>query len=194
MNWQTFFNPFSKFSERTLLIAGIIITILGIYIGYISNCSFNGALNFQVLEGISLKRVAIENTINISCMTFCLFFLGKYLNTKTRLIDVFLVALIYRLPLYFNALISFLLVPKNFNEKLLKNIKTPEMVFDNQTDKILIGIFALLTVLLATYSIVLLTYGFKTATNTKKWQHYVFFTITILITIGISKYLIFRIY
>ena len=43
------------------------------------------------------------------------------------------------------------------------------------------------TILLLVYAIVLLTNGFKTATNLKKWQNYIWFAVALIIGEIVSK-------
>lgn len=188
MNWQTFFNPFSKFEEKQLLIGGIFLTFLGTVIGFLCNASFDGVLDMHILEKTTFSKVAIENTINIATITILLFSLGKFFNSKTRFIDILNTSLWYRFPLYFSPILATLLLPKNLNEKLTKGAN----LLENQTELILTGIFAILTLLIIAYNITLLVYGFKTATNTKKWQHFALMGLTILIAEIVSKYIFFQ--
>ena len=190
MNWQTLFNPFSKFEENQLLIGGILVTILGTIIGFLCNVTFDGVLDMHIIEETTLIKVTIENTVNISTITLLLFVLGKIVNPKTRFIDILNTCLWHRFPLYFGAILSIILLPKNLNEKLLKGAN----IMENPSVLVLTVIFGILILLIAAYSIILLVYGFKTATNTKKWQHFVFFGITILIAEIISKYIFYKLF
>lgn len=190
MNWQTLFNPFSKFEENQLLIGGIILTIIGTLIGFLCNASFDGVLDMHIVEKTTFSKVAIENTINVATITILLFVLGKILNSKTRFIDILNTSLWYRFPLYLSPILATLLLPKDLNEKLLKGAN----ILENQTELILTALFAIITLLIVAYNITLLVYGFKTATNTKKWQHFVLMGLTILIAEFVSKYILSQLF
>ena len=190
MNWQLIFNPFSKFSEYRLVFGGIFLTFLGTYVGFFCNVSYYGVLDIHLLDSTSFLRVLIENGINIGAVLVILFFLGKILNTKTRVIDIFNTALWYRLPIYLISLISRLLLSKDFKEKTAKLLENPESVFEDKLELFYSGFFALLTAIFAAYAIVLLTNGFRTATNIKKWQHFVLFAFALLLAEGVSKFFI----
>lgn len=196
MNWQTIFNPFSKFSERTLLIGGLLITILGTIIGYYCNASFNGVLNMQIstnAQQTTLSKTTVENIINILTISIVLFITGKILNAKTRIIDIINTALWYRLPLYICSIFGLILIPKKINKNFLKNIKKPEQIFENEANIILILVFGIIILLLLAYCITLLTNGFKTATNIKRGQHFVVFAFSILIAEILSVIILLKI-
>jgi Yip1 domain len=194
MTWQTIFNPFSKYTEKQLTLAGVLITIVGTIIGYHCGVSFNGVLDVHLVDKTFFTNTLSENAINLVTITLLLFLLGKYLNSKTRIIDIINMALWYRLPIYASALLAFLLLPKDLNEKIVKNVEHPEKIFGETFDIIMAALFAMASLLLITYSIVLLTNGFKTATNTKKWQHFVAFGFAILIAEGISQFILLKLF
>ncbi|WP_428224014.1 YIP1 family protein [Flavobacterium sp.] len=144
----------------------------------------------HLIKDSNLATVGAENAINISIVTILLFALGKYFNSKTRFIDILNTAFWYRFPIYIVAVLSYLLIPKNIEERIVKNLKTPENIFTNPLEIIMSLVLGIAIMLCLTYSIVLLVNGFKTATNTKKWQHWVAFGFIILITEGITQFLI----
>ena len=86
MTWKTIFNPFEKYSERQLLIASVLITILGSLIGSYCQVIYDGFLDVHSYEN-TFSHVVLENVINGMVMTIFLFALGKIINNKTRFID-----------------------------------------------------------------------------------------------------------
>lgn len=190
MSWKIIFNPFSIFTEKQLAFGGVILTITGSSIGYLCNGSYNGTLDMHLIDNGNLLTVTLENLINISVVTFLFFGLGKYFNSKTRFIDILNTAFWYRLPIYIVAFLSYLILPSNFNDKVAKNIHTPEKLFLNPIEIIMSVLLGISILLCLAHAIVLLVNGFKTATNTKKWQHWVAFGFVILISEGITQYLI----
>lgn len=190
MNWQTIFNPFSIFNEKQLVLGGIAATLTGTIVGYLCNGSYNGTLDMHLIEHSNLSTVAIENLINISTVTLLFWGLGKYFNAKTRVIDILNMAFWYRFPIYLVAVLSYLILPNDFNQKITNNIHTPEKIFTNPIDILLSALLGIIILLCLAYAIVLLVNGFKTATNTKKWQQWVGFAFVILLSEGITQYLI----
>lgn len=190
MNWQTIFNPFSIYTEKQLALSGLFVTIAGSFIGTYCNSSFNGTLDMHIVENPELITVFLENTINVSIVTLLFFGLGKYFNTKTRFIDILNTAFWYRFPIYILSFLSFFMVPENLNEKAIKHIKNPEKIFETNLEMILGLLFGLLSLATIAYTITLLVNGFKTATNIKKWQQWVGFGFVILLSEGITQYLI----
>ncbi|MCL9806004.1 hypothetical protein NAT51_10745 [Flavobacterium amniphilum] len=190
MNWQTLFNPFSIYTEKQLVISGIFLTITGSVIGYLCNSTFNGVLDMHLIDNTKLSIVFLENTINISTLTILLFGLGKYLNNKTRIIDILNTSFWYRLPLYAVSALSFFLIPSDLNKRVAENINQPEKILSQPMDMVLAILFGLISLLCITYAVVLLVYGFKTASNIKKSQHWVAFGLAILIAEAISHVLI----
>ena len=61
MNWQTIFNPFSKFSEKTLLLVGILTAILLILACYFTETKMDSLLHFSPakvgMRVLKMKRV-----------------------------------------------------------------------------------------------------------------------------------------
>lgn len=190
MSWKIIFNPFSIFTEKQLAFGGVILTIIGSIIGYFCNSSYNGTLDMHLIDNGNLLIVTLENLINISVVTFLFFGLGKYFNSKTRFIDILNSAFWYRLPIYIVAFLSYFLLPSNFNDTVTKNIHTPEKLFSNPLEIVMIAVLGISTLLCLAHAVVLLVNGFKTATNTKKWRHWVAFGFVILISEGITQYLI----
>ncbi|HKX85460.1 MAG TPA: YIP1 family protein [Flavobacterium sp.] len=190
MNWQTIFNPFSTFSEKQLLVSGLLISVAGTLIGYACNSSYNGTLDMHLIDDSKLLTVTLENLIDISVVTALLFALGKYLNTKTRFVDILNTAFWYRLPIYIVALLSYIILPSDFNDRVKKNINTPEKIFSNPIEIITSALLGVVILLCLAYAIVLLVNGFKTATNTKKWQHWAAFGFALLVSEGITQFLI----
>jgi hypothetical protein len=190
MNWQKLFNPFSIYTEKQLVFFGIFLTITGSIIGFLCNSTFNGALDMHLIENAKLPIVFLENIINITIVTIILFGLGRYLNSKTRIIDILNTAFWYRLPLYIISVLSSFLIPSDLNNKIAKNINQPEKILSQPLEIVTAVAFGLTSLLFITYAIVLLVNGFKTASNIKKWQHWTAFGFAILLTEIITHILI----
>ncbi len=74
MNWKLFFNPFGIYSEKQLLVSGILITLAGSFVGCLFNVTFDGVLDVHQYETDFLTSLK-ENGINITCIFIVLFIL-----------------------------------------------------------------------------------------------------------------------
>ncbi len=189
MNWKYFFNPLLKFSERSLLILGILSVIAGSLIGHYFSLTFDGAFDTHPLQ-INLLESLKENAINILMVFILLLILGKIINPKTRLVDIATISMIYRIPIYISGPLINLPVFKTIGDKALANKDNLENIKFETLE--LFSILAASSVLMIflIYSIVILVNGFRTATNLKKWQYYVYFAIVLIIAEVLSKTLI----
>ncbi len=189
MNWKLIFNPFSKFSEKQLLIFGIAITFLGSFIGYFLGLTYDGVFDVHQSE-VTFSQSILENIINLFSVFLVLFILGKIIYPKTRIVDVFNIATVSRFPIYLVTFIASSPLLERIGKQILENKDHLEKFQLKPLDLImLIGISCVMMLLLA-YSIVLLVNGFRTSSNVKKWQYYVYFTIALLVAEIISKSLI----
>lgn len=189
MNWKIIFNPFSKYSETQLLIAGIVITILGSLVGSHFDVSFDGVLDVHVNENTFLSSVT-ENLINIFSVIAVLFILGKIINSKTRFIDILNMTMLSRIPLYLLGTITNNSKINDITQKIIDSIDYPQKMNLLPEEMAILAVFTVVSFLMMAYFIVLLIFGFKTATNTKKWQHWIFFAVTIILAEIISKSLL----
>ena len=189
MNWKYLFNPLLKFSERSLLILGILSIVAGSLIGHYFSLTFDGAFDTHPLQ-ITFIESLKENAINILMVFILLLILGKIINLKTRLVDIATISMIYRIPIYISGPLINLPVFKAIADKVLANKDNLENIKFETLE--LFSILAASSVLMIflIYSIVILVNGFRTATNLKKWQYYVYFAIVLIIAEVLSKTLI----
>lgn len=184
------FNPFKKYNEHQLLIVGIMTAGLGIIGASLTNTHFDGVLDTHFAKEVSLTTAGLESLFNLLSIVLVFFILGKFINPKTRFIDIFNLALIVKIPAYF-------LAPLNYNNwihtktfHLMDSLGNPLISNLSPTDLfILIGVGAASLVVL-TWFIVLLYNGFKIATNLKTTGHKVLFVTGIIAAEIISKILI----
>lgn len=190
MNWKLIFNPFSKFTEQQLLWVGILATFAGCIIGSYFQVVFDGALDVHPISEITFWEGMKILLIDIFSVVLLLFILGKIINSKTRIIDILNTVLISRIPLYILGIFANNSKMNEITETLIENIDHPEKMQLQTSDMMIMMIFSVFSLLFLAYHIVLLVFGFKTATNTKKWQHFVLFTLILLIAEMLSKFLL----
>ena len=188
MNWTIIFNPFSKFSDRTLLIVGILSVVFGSFIGYFFSITFDGILDAHSLKTDFTESLK-ENSINIIIVFILLLILGKIINKKTRAIDIFNISIIYRIPIYLSSPLINLPVFEEINQKVLGNKGHLDQIKFDTADLILVLATTSVLMIFLIYAIVLLVNGFRTATNLKKWQPYIYFTLILILAETLSKIL-----
>lgn len=190
MNWKLLFNPFEKIPEKLLLLLGIISFIIGCYFSYQFEMIFDGIFDAHEFSGILFSQAFTANAVNVITVCVFLFILGKIINPKTRMIDILNTAFISRIPIYLTAPLAAVPVVKQITEKIVASLKDIENMKLGTLDMMVLLSFSGIAMLLLVYSIVLLANGFRTATNAKKWQHYVIFGLVLLLAEIVSKGLI----
>lgn len=189
MNWKLLFNPFGIYSEKQLLISGILITLAGSFVGSLFNVTFDGLLDVHQYETDFLTSLK-ENSINVACIFIVLFVLGKLINRKTRVIDILNTAMVSRFPQYISAVITALPVLKKVEDEVISHQGDLQHLNFQPMDLMLLFVISMILLAITAYYITLLVNGFRTAVNAKKWQHFVGFAIALIIAEIISKLLI----
>ena len=174
-------NPFENYSEKKLLLSGIIGTLLLVLLCFVFNTLIIGNLKIIFLDKIMLKNVLIANAIVIIITTGGCYILGKIKNKKTRAIDILNAVLISRIPF---CIFPFLNVNNRFyeiSERITKSllIAQPEKMIS--ADVIVVLFLCIPTIFGLIWSFKLLYNGFKIATNTTGQKSLLHFIITILI-------------
>ncbi len=189
MNWKLLFNPFGIYSEKQLLVSGILITLAGSFVGSLFNVTFDGVLDVHQYETDFLTSLK-ENSINVACIFMVLFILGKLINRKTRAIDILNTAMVSRFPQYISAVITALPVLKKVEDEIISHQGDLQHLNFQPMDLMLLFVISMILLAITAYYITLLVNGFRTAVNAKKWQHFVGFAIALIIAEIISKLLI----
>ena len=189
MNWKLLFNPFGIYSEKQLLVSGILITLAGSFVGSLFNVTFDGVLDVHQYETDFLTSLK-ENSINVACIFIVLFVLGKLINRKTRVIDILNTAMVSRFPQYISAVITALPVLKKVEDEIISHQGDLQHLNFQPMDLMLLFVISMILLAITAYYITLLVNGFRTAVNAKKWQHFVGFAIALIIAEIISKLLI----
>ena len=180
-----------NYTEKQLVFVGLLFLLLGGYLATLFNGRLDGVIDMHFVEKVTFLQSYGDLLISIVTVTLLLFALGKYINTKTRFIDMVTTGLISKIPFYFLLFFNinntvFTITEKLMNDAIPKG-KTPNLAL---SDMIILIALSIVTLLFLVWSIVLLFNGFKTATNAKGSKQIILFAITILISEIISKILI----
>jgi len=186
------FNPFEKYDGRPILAIGLVATLIGGMLGYAFKAHFDGILDMHFADQVTFSGPFSENVFNIAILFFVLYAIGRYINNKTRPVDILGVVMLARLPLYLDTLTNINGYMYEFGEKVMSMGADPMKI--DPTEIMVPALLGLLTLPLLVLYIVLLYNGFKTATNLKTAQHKWWFAIGIIIAEILSKILFFIIY
>ena len=188
------FNPFEKYSEKTLLFVGVIFTLLGSFFAYVFNIRFDGVIDVHIVPNTLLYQTLLDNLINIFCLVLFLYISTKYINKKTRLIDILNTALVARAPFYLVPFFNINGVIEKASADIIQ-FANPELISQiSSSNLFIIIVFGIITILFLVWYISLLFNGFKVASNAKGKNPIILFVISLLLAEVLSKFLIIQLY
>lgn len=184
--------PFEVIQEKQLLLIGLLLLVLASIFAFLTHTRFDGVLDMHLTNQIEWYQPFLDNSINTLCLTLFLYLLSLLQPTKARIIDLLNVALICRIPLYFNLLTNIGGI----------NLETTEFIVDNLSNPLaikelpLINLFVLgIGTLLALGALVVMGFliysGYKNATNVKKASHLALLVVVVLLAEVSSKLLVY---
>ncbi|HQX02945.1 MAG TPA: hypothetical protein PKZ44_02440 [Flavobacterium sp.] len=184
------YNPFELYSERQLLIFGLVLTLIGSFLGYLFNGRFDGIIDFHLLESVTFFEVVLDNFFNAVLLTMLLFINGKLINSKTRFVDVLNASLLARIPFYILPFFNFNNVMYDVSNRTYDIMVAGSFNAISTPDIILLMLFSFVAICTLIWFSVLLWNGFKVATNAKGIKNIILFIFTILVAEVVSKYII----
>ncbi|GEJ35685.1 YIP1 family protein [Flavobacterium psychrophilum] len=187
-----FLNPFKKYSDTILLLFGITFTVLGSLLAYNFNAKFDGVIDLQFDSQVNFFESATYQFLAILILTALLYWVGKYINKKTRLVDVLITVLISRIPLYFCTLFNINNKSYSIGNKILELAVSKKINTLNTNDIGFILFQSIILIIALIWFISLLYNGFKIATNSKETKHTLLFILAIIIAEITSKIIIYK--
>lgn len=184
------YNPFELYSERQLLIFGLVMTLIGSFLGYLFNGRFDGIVDFHLLESVTFLEVVLDNFFNTVLLTTLLFITGKLINSKTRFVDVLNASILARIPFYILPFFNFNNVMYDVSNRTYDIMVAGSFNAISTPDIILLMLFSFVAICSLIWFSVLLWNGFKVATNAKGIKNIILFIFTILAAEVVSKYII----
>ena len=186
------FNPFEKYSEKTLLLVGIIFTLIGSFVSYTFNIRFDGVFDMHIVSNALFYRALLDNLINISCLILFLYISTKYINKKTRLIDIINTAMVARIPFYLLSFSNINGLIGKASEDIIQFVN-PELINQIPPSSMFTMIaLGIITILFLIWYISLLFNGFKVASNAKGKGPIILFSISLLLAEILSRFLFFQ--
>ena len=179
MTWKTFFNPFSRYNEKALLLFGVFSFFIVTTLCYFFQMKMDGLLHFGSTENDTWWKIAVQNAFVFGSAFVVLWILAFFYNAKTRVIDVANTVLVSSVANVFVILFSGIPFFNKIPEKL--STVPPEKIMEHKTELMIVLLTSLFIIPFAIYSVVLLYNGFKIATNMKSWQKITLFFVVIFL-------------
>lgn len=185
------FKPFERYSEKTLLVAGTIAALAGILLAWMFGARFDGVLDLHYTRKQPFWVVAGDQLLNGISLLLFLIPVTKWINRKTRIIDVVNAFLISRIPLYFLTFGNVGAILSNAGEKMKTAALQQQAISLNGMEWTFLIVFGLLAILMIVWSVTLLYNGYKVASNAKGARPIILFVLSLLFAEIVSKVLIF---
>ena len=181
------FKPFEKYSENKLVTVGILATLIGIYLAVAFNMRFDGVIDVHAASGVSYQQAFMDSLVDIVSLIVFLFLTAKFINPKTRVIDVFTTVIIARIPLYLLAFGNWNTMLYKAGETIIQQLTLEATATVPSTTFWLLAVMSIFSIIVLIWYISLLYNGFKIASNAKgKKSVYLFIGALVLAEI-ISK-------
>ncbi|QQV01403.1 MULTISPECIES: YIP1 family protein [Chryseobacterium] len=187
MKWKILLNPFSKFSEVQLIIAGLIFMLINFTVTYLLGFHMDSIFHYGYIgENDSLLKTVLITLKSYLIAIAVLFALGKIFNRRTRLIDIINTVIISQIPGLLLILIGEIPVVEQaiLTTAELPKDKTPQIP---ASDLIILCFFAFFALITIAHGFTLLYNGFKTATNIKDVKKILLFAFIVIITTIFSQ-------
>lgn len=180
MNWKTIFNPFLKFDEKILSVAGVISIITVFVVAYFFGLRTDSLFHLRLINPEDSLAKIILLTLLIYAVSVVIFFIfGKIINKKTRLIDIVNPVFISQFTVILLLIITEIPFIKNAQNNIQESVENQSFEIGT-TSLIIITVTSFLSLAVVAYGIAILFNGFKTATNMKNWRHIVIFAVLLL--------------
>lgn len=180
-------NPFEIHSEQTLIsIGGIGLVIVSI-LAYFLSARFDGFLDMHFVENVTVSQPFLDNIINVLSAVLVFFAFGKFLNPKTRIVDILAISLVSRLPFYPLILVNVNQFMNSTTKMVMENANPDDLANIPLSSLTIILLFALVALGGLIWSIILLYRGFKISTNSKGNSAIGYFVVALILTELLSK-------
>lgn len=188
---KTIVNPFVRFSENSLLVVGLLCTVVGSWLGSVLGVAYDGVLDLHFTTQVTFVRSLSLNIIDILVLSIVLFFTGYFINKKTRVIDILTSVLLYRIPFYLAGLFNLMPSFRALNKRIDANSDQLLSFLSDPGSLITLSVVGLALLIFIAWAIILLFFGFKIAVNAKKATHFLLFGAAVLVAEVFSKIFIY---
>ena len=189
MKINNLLNPFAKYSEKQLLVVGILSFILLIAVSYFFGMQLNGIFHIGYSTDGSWLSIAWQHFCIYGSAIVVLLVLAYFFNAKTRWVDVVNTVLVSSFPNVLIIIITSLPIFENASRELESKANQPEKLMQNTPELMIVLASSFFVIPMLVYSIILLYNGYKTATHMKSWwQINLFFGLLFILNLLTQMY------
>lgn len=182
-------NPFYGQNERRLLLAGVLLTLFGLFSSVCTGIVQDGVLDLHFAD-VAVWQHTLALGVNILVLTASCFAVGKLIHPKSRLIDMLCVSLVSRAPLYLSIWMLYLL-PMDAAVEKLSTLEAGTLPQLSALDWLALMATSIGSLVFLAWHLVLHFQGFRVAVNAKRRVHYVYWLLAVLLAEILSKVLIY---
>lgn len=180
--------PFTYFSEKQLILVGLVAHFLCSYLAYLQGGSFFSLVSYQrAAEEFSFPSILYQNSVHVILAILIYFVVGKIIYSKTRFIDIVATVLVARTAFYGIILVTML----PFITKTLADIENAVEAKDyiaiqDATTMVVMMLFTVAALAFMALMFYYMYQGFKTATNSKTTKRLLVFIMTTIVLVMIT--------
>lgn len=183
------FNPFKKYNEQVLLTLGLLATLTGILISVSGGIIQDGVFDLHYVD-TDYFAYGITAVLNIIILTGIAYGCGKWINRKTRLIDILNVSMVSRIPVYLSMVLMQATPLRSITERVMSQMGDLSQVRHMQlasADLVILMLVSFLSLLLLAHFIILFVNGFRVAVHATRWQHFLYCALSLVIAEIVTK-------
>lgn len=185
------FNPFEIYSERVLLVVGVLSGLLGVVFSAMFDVRFDGVLDLHLVSGVGISAALLDFLFNMLSVFVIFYPISKLINVKTRAIDVVNFYLIAKVPLLVLPLFNINNIVGDITDKMVENIGVAALEMLSVSDIVIFSLFSILSIVFIVWFISLMYRGFKVATNARGGSGVGYFIFALILAEIISKILLY---
>lgn len=176
------FNPFEKYTERQLLLFGTLAALVGGVVAWLCNARFDGALDLHFTAEVTPLQTITDFLSRVGSLLLFLWIASRFVNRKTRLIDLLSTIIIAHIPYYILPPFNCTGTIYGIGERLKEGMNAAQQLnwMPGAGELVLLIVFGLLTILMTVWSVALLFNGYRVATNAKGAKPVVLFIAALL--------------
>jgi hypothetical protein len=183
-------NPFETTSEQKQWLFGLLTLILGAILGFVFNARFDGLIDLHFTEKVSYTEPLFDLLIACAITSVLLFALGKFINPKTRFVDVLFPSLWAKMPFVLTTFFNINQASYKSGNQIMEAFQNSSHFEPSTATLVLLLTEALVMLVALIISVIWLFNGFKLATNSKGLRNNIFFILVLMLAEIASKYLI----
>jgi hypothetical protein len=181
------FQPFERYPERSLIAVGLLSALLAVVAGTYFDVRFDGVLDLHFVPGASAKDLAVDLGVDFSVLFIFLFAAAKWVNRKTRAVDVLSAVLVAKIPMYPPMLLNAGGKLAAIGESVATQAKAHQPPSIDALGITLLVLFMILMLVFMVWSVALLYNGYKTAAHGKGAKAIILFIGALLLAEIASK-------